>query len=222
LKFLNPKVLLLFLSFAGGYLFSLETAWSEVSREEDPSALAGDLLRQSFRIREQVTIVLDGSEASSGIARKTQFINELVYLSPQKWRARRQLPFLQESYEFLMNGKAVHLMNPFNHGVEPPFSVPAKTYLEIVLSPLRFSQNWKMGGISTLEELLKAVRKAPLQTDGGDRIELEEADGNLTLKLSGKIFHDGKTQMAIESVWQILDRGKIQEVQLAQSLLRSL
>lgn len=188
---------------------------------EDLTPLVGDLLKENFRVREQVKITLDGSDAASGIFRSSQITNEVVYFSPQRWRVRRQLPFTEQNFEFLMTDHGVRFLNPFNHGVEPPYPVPAPTYLEVLVSPLRFARSWSMDSGANMDQLLKAARKAPLTNPDGDRIEIEEKDGITSLKLTGKIIHDGKTKVAVESTWQVLDRGKVAESNLEKSLMRS-
>ena len=153
----------------------------------------------------------------------TQITNELIYLSPQAWRARRELPFLEESFEFLMTDKGVRFMNKFNHGAEPPFEVPAKTYLEILLSPLRFATEWKfVDAGANLESVLKTLRKNPVQDADGNKMELEEKDGNITIKLSGSIIESGKTKVHVEGTWRISERGKMTDSSLKNSLMRSI
>ncbi|MDB5038671.1 MAG: hypothetical protein JWQ35_2199 [Bacteriovoracaceae bacterium] len=203
-------------------LFLSQICLAENSNDLTP--MASDLLHDNFRVREHVSISLDGSDAASGIFRNSQFTNELVYLSPQKWRVRRDLPLKENTFEFLMTDKGVRLMNPFNHGTEPSFSVDAKTYLEVLVSPVRFAQAWSLAdGSTTLPDLLKHLKKGPLQNVEGDKIELEEkSDGSLNLKLSGKILQDSKTKVNIESVWQLSERNKVTEGELLSSLLRSL
>lgn len=205
---------LLFFKFA---LFSSLFA----DTNEDLTPLVGDLLKENFRVREQVKLTLDGSEAASGISRTSQITNEVLYISPQRWRVRRQLPFTEQSFEFLLTAQGVRFMSPFNRGVEPPFDVEAKTYLEILISPLRFARAWSMDGGSNMDQLVKTLRRSALTNSDGDRMELEEKDGLTTLRLAGKIVHDGKTRVAVESTWQILDRGKVQDAQMEKSLMRS-
>src|SRR5438477_284751 len=145
-------LLTLVLSLTSSVLFS--------DTSEDLTPIAGELLRGNFRVREHVKVILDGSEAASGISRISQFTNEVIYLSPQKWRARRDFPFTEEALEFMMTEKGVRMMNPFNRAVEPPFEIPAKTYLEILVSPVRFAREWKLiDATAGMDELMKAVRK---------------------------------------------------------------
>jgi hypothetical protein len=191
------------------------------STTEDLTPLAGDILKQNFRVREQVKVILDGSDASSSIIRSSQVVNELVYFSPQKWRVRRQLPFTEQNFEFTMTEKGVKVMNPFNHGVEPPYPVQAKTYLEVIISPIRFARAWSMDGAANVDQLIRLARKGPIQNPDGDRIEFEEKNGVITLKLIGKILHDGKTKVGIESIWQVSDEGHVTETQLNHSLMGS-
>jgi hypothetical protein len=120
-----------------------------------------------------------------------------------------------------MTDYGARFMNPFNHGVEPPYPVPAETYLEVLISPLRFARAWSMDAGANMDQMLKASRKGPLTNPDGDKIEIEEKEGITTLKLVGKIVHDAKTKVNIEATWQILDRGKIGDAQLDKSLLRS-
>lgn len=202
-----------FLLIIPGIFLSLESA--QADDVVDLTPLVGDLLNGNFHAREHLKIMLDGSEAASGLSRITQLTNELVYLSPQAWRVRRDLPFSEETFEFLMTDKGIRVMNKFNHPAEPNFSVPAKTYLEILASPLRFATEWKLVEASAdMNGLLRLLRKGPAQDATGNKMELEEKDGDLVIKLSGKILQDGKTNVNVEGTWQVTERGKITDASL--------
>ena len=85
--------------------------------------------------------------------------------------------------------------------------------LELLVDPTGL----KAPALVDTKAILAVATSLPSNLD----IELEEKDNVITIKLTGKILHDGKPRVNIESVWQLLDVHKTTETQIENSLTRS-
>ena len=192
--------------------------------------ILGDFTEKPFELKETVTVTLDGSEDADLIKRRTQTIQNLVFLNRQNWRVRKQLPFNHEIYEFLKIKGSIHSMTPTNRRVDPPSQVSDSAWIEVITSPLRLARRWNLADhnitFSKWIDRLKK-RKTPLENGQGDRISLEvkdEKDGQViyTVISTGSIMHEGKTLMRLESVWELKETSEVTKETLNKSLLRSL
>lgn len=181
-------------------------------------------LNTPIHVRERLKVVFDGTEASAGILKSTQFVNELVFKSASEWRARRDIPFTEQSIEFMQNNQGLRILSPYGRSSESPFVVSETSYLQILASPLQWAQEWKMSGAdSSLESLLKNLEKEPLKGTDESLMSLEKLqDGTTVLKGTGWLSIDSKTRARVEWTWQILEMGKLKDNLLENSLVRSL
>ncbi len=190
----------------------------------DDSKDISNFLETSGHIRERVKILLDGSEAANGIVRASNIVNEVIFVGTNKWRVRRDLPFTEESFEFMRTDHAYKVMNPYNHGVEAPFQIKETTYQEVIASPIRWAKEFNLESLlgTDLDGLIARLKKAPAEA-GGNKMEIEtKEDGSITIKGSGKLVQDAKTKVSIEMTWEYFDQGKVTDTHLTQSLIRSL
>lgn len=196
---------------------------------DDLRSSVSGILDETFRVRENTKIFLDGTEAASSIQRTSHQVNELVFAGDKGWRVRRQLPITEVAREYrkTIQDKDEHLqvMTPTNRGVEPREPISDAIWLEILASPLKLAQQWSLAPTDIkLSRWLSDLRelKAPLKNADGDEISVEvAADKSMKIFLKGSILHDQKTKVKVESSWTLMDIGKITEADLNTSLVRS-
>ncbi len=200
---------------------SISQASDEAVDESELLSRVEDLLQKSFRVRERTTFVLDGSEAASSIQKTSTIMNELVYYGPTQWRVRREIPFAQTISEFGRLQNQFFSYTPTNRPISIP-SVKNASWVEVILSIQRFAE--QMGLIEPdlkfsfwLSEL-KAGR-AKMQNNGAVLTYEGGKDGTVKLTLTGKILHEGKTEVQISSFWQMSDVEKVSEAMLKSSLI---
>jgi hypothetical protein len=93
----------------------------------------------------------------------------------------------------------------------------------VILSPLRLAEQWSLIDPNLnfsywINEL--KTGHAKVQNASGDKIQFEAGkDGSLKLVLTGKFLHDGKTELNIQSTWQLTDLKKVPETALKDSLV---
>ncbi|MBN8555957.1 MAG: hypothetical protein J0L93_10970 [Deltaproteobacteria bacterium] len=210
------------------FLFTSLVSLNLFASAEDPEKLrplVSKIISEPFRMREISKISLDGTEAASGIQRASQITNEVVYVSPTQWRVRRELPFLNATKEYLFQKDRVMQMTPSNRASEPREAVSETVWMEALISPLRIAQQWSLAKSDmTLSEWISSLKglKEPLKNAEGDQITAEfDKDQNVKINMTGKLIADAKTRVNIQSTYEILDRGKVTEKQLSESLMRS-
>ena len=217
-----------FLSHFGVFFFTSFFALSLFASPEDPEKLrplVSKIISEPFRMREISKLSLDGSEAASDIQRATQITNELVYVSPTQWRVRRELPFTNATKEYLFEKDRLMQMTPSNKASEPREPVSDTIWMEALLAPLHIAQQWSLAKSDmTLSEWISSLKnlKEPLKNADGDQITAEfDKNQNLKINLNGKLIADAKTRIQVQATYEILDRGKVTEKQLSESLMRS-
>lgn len=191
----------------------------------------GDLIEHPFRVQETLTLKLDGSPEASGIEFFVQTVNEVVFLGLDQWRVRREFPYPRSVFEFRKNGTQISSINTANRHVPSPIPLTEEVWTEVVLSPLKLAQQWSLSrGDETLTSFLRRMRalKEPLKNVENDQISAtlitpsqEGQEEVLRIVSSGKILHDDKTRVNIESVWELRTRSPLTIEDLDKSLLRS-
>lgn len=208
----------------------LALSLSTVNSPSDPDAMIvseelSQLASKSFRLTENMKLVLDGSKEATEIARTSSLTNSIVFFNEHRWRARRKLPFIESSKEVLYQDSTFSIMTPTNRKISARSKFSNQFWEEVVLSPLRLAKEWTLiPQDATFDEFISKLRKSngPLTNVEGDRIEFTPLpEEGMRIFASGRIIQDGKTKVRIESNWELKDRGKIKETDLALSLARS-
>jgi len=209
------------MSYCTIFLFSLLSA--EDSRPVSPGT--EDFISAPFRIEENLKVSLDGSPAASDIQRESRVQNKLVFVDPMHWRVLRQLPLRGSLREYLFDEGIVFRMTGGNKKNIARVIPSNKIWEEVIASPLELAKNWSLADKNeTFDGWIKALQKAksPLTNVDGDKIEFSFLnEGGLRILSTGKILQDGKTQVKVESHWEMTGRGKINASALVNSLLRS-
>jgi len=193
--------------------------------EDKVPAGMDDFLSKSFRIDETQKLTLDGSPASSEIDRQSQIQNRLVYIRPGEWRVKRQLPFTQSLKEILASESHYWTMTPSNKKIPLRTEPSDKIWEEIVLSPLNLAKEWSLADSDeNFDDFISRLKKSqsPLKNADGDTIDFAfTGDTGLRIISTGRILQDGKTQVRVESHWEMKERGNANSTSLLASLLRS-
>lgn len=217
----NWKILL----FAAISCFSVTTL--EAARlipQDDLFSQIDGFVNTSVRIRNLLTVRLDGSPEASNIQRVSKTRDELIFINRSQWRTYRESPFQKIAHEYATSDKGVLKMSIQNKGVLSPEPLSESVWIEVVLAPVRLAS--KMGIADndwSIEKLLSKLKDGPLANkEQTCKIELEQKPtGELVLKYSGFYMHDKKTKALIEGSWEVVDRGKLSEKDLSMSLTRS-
>jgi len=203
-----------------------EAELSPEAIDKTSDALPSWVIGSSFVMSHQLSLKLDGTEASSMILRESQSSDRIVWKDAQNHRVFRQLPFSQSSKEVLHIGNANYIMTPSNRRVSIDRDVSQGLWLEVMLFPFELSKKWGLvdNDLDWNEwfEKLKSV-KAPLVSNEGDKIRVEYSKGakdeqKLQLILEGHLLHDGRTSYKIVSDW-IIEFKKVSDKDLEKSLL---
>jgi hypothetical protein len=189
-----------------------------------------NFIEKPFRIKETITVRLDGSEEAQAIERQSQNIHQLVFMNKDNWRVRRQLPFNESIYEYLKENGIIYSMTASNKKIEAQEKIEDQAWMEVIISPLRLAQAWSLVKKDiTFADFLEDLEdeKEPLKNLRGDEMVLEketDESGKITLKIisKGSVLHEGKTKVNIESIWELDQTTNVTAKDLEQSLIRSL